>query len=88
MLPHWMAPGFCTVAERHSPLEFHSLRPAIMITSSQHDLKDEVVAHAEGKSDEQIAAAVMDFSFWWSRDIHPRLNGYGGYDRIQWRILR
>jgi len=84
----WMhGKGFLTKEERKNPIEHgcsHATFKAVADLSSGVTIKP----YGDGKNytAQQMACDVAQFTMWWGRELHKRLNGFSGIDTIKWTI--
>jgi len=84
----WMhGTGFLTSEERKMPIA-HGCSNAML--ESVADLSSGVKIIPYGSSEnytpQDMACDVAQFTMWWSRKLHKRMNGFSGIDCIKWEI--
>jgi hypothetical protein len=82
----WMhRTGYLTQEERKYPIGHgctHATIEAVADLSGGVTIKP----YCGNYTKEQMACDVAQFTAWWCREIHKRLNGFSGLDCIKWII--
>jgi len=69
------------------PIEHTCAQGTLVFTCDRADLSRTPI-HVTGdiRSEEHLACAVAEFTAWHALNIFPQLNGFAGYDTLDFRL--